>query len=86
MEVKSQRPEAREGVISGLNAAIEAMNLAKELSSITPAKAVFGTVSVILAMIRVSLLPVCVDQPRAEMDPGFDDQSGGLRRTGADLC
>ena len=37
-----------------LNAAIEAMNLAKELSSITPAKAVFGSVSVVLTMIRVS--------------------------------
>jgi len=68
-----------------LNAAIEAMNLAKELSSITPAKAVFGTVSVILAMIRVSLLLACADQPQAEMHPGLDDQPGGLRRTGAGL-
>ena len=66
MEAESQRPKAREGVISGLNAAIEAMNLAKELSSITPAKAVFGSVSITLTMIRVSLLLVCVDQPQAE--------------------
>ena len=56
MEARSQRPKGREGTISTLNAAIEAMNLAKEVSSITPAKAVFGTVSVILAMIRVSFL------------------------------
>jgi len=54
MEAEPQRPKAREGVISGLNAAIEAMNLAKELTDITPAKAVFGTVSVILTMTRVS--------------------------------
>ena len=33
--------------------AIEAMNLAKEVSSITPAKAVFGSVSILLTMIRV---------------------------------
>jgi len=85
MQAESQRPKGREGVISGLNAAIEAMNLAKEFSSITPAKPVFGTVSVILAMIRVSLLLVCVDQRQAEMDPGLDDQPGGLRRTGAGL-
>jgi len=61
MEAESQRPKAREGVISGLNAAIETMNLAKELSSITPAKAVFGSVSVTLTMIRVSLLLACAD-------------------------
>jgi len=40
--------------MSVLNAAIEALNLAKELSSITPAKAIFGSVSVTLSMIRVS--------------------------------
>ena len=35
-----------------LNIAIEALNLAKEVSSITPAKAVFGSASVVL-MIKV---------------------------------
>jgi len=84
MKAESQQPKGREGVISGLNAAIETMNLAKEFSSITPAKPVFGTVSVILAMIRVSLL-VCVDQQQTEMHPGLDDQPGGLRRIGAGL-
>ena len=43
----------RDGVLSTLNAAIEVMNLAKEVSSVTPAKAVFGSVSVILTMISV---------------------------------
>ena len=57
--VLSQRPKEREGTISALNGAIEAMNLAKEVSSITPAKAVFGSVSFILTMIRVSLPLVC---------------------------
>ena len=56
MAAKSQQPKAREGVVSTLNAAIEAMNLAKELSSITPARAVFGSVSVVLTMTRVGSL------------------------------
>ena len=61
MQAKSRPPKEQGGAISVLNAAIEAMNLAKELSSITPAKAVFGTVSLILTMTRVSFLLVCVD-------------------------
>ena len=58
MEAKSQRPKGREGAISALNVAIEALNLAKEVSSITPAKAVFSSVSVLLAIIKVSILLV----------------------------
>ena len=58
METESRRPKGRDGAILALNAAIEALNLAKELSSITPAKAVFGSVSVILTTIKVSLLLV----------------------------
>jgi len=58
MEVKSQRPKGREGAMSALNTAVEALKLAKELSSIAPAKALFGSVSTILAIIRVSFLPV----------------------------
>jgi len=51
----------RDGVLSTLNVAIEAMNLAKEISSVTPAKAVFGSVSVLLTMIRVRFLPFSDD-------------------------
>ena len=58
MKAESQRPKEREGAILALDATIEVLNLAKEVSSIAPAKAVFGSVSVILAMIRVSFLPV----------------------------
>ena len=85
MEVKSQQPQAREGVISTLNVAIEAMNLAKEASSITPAKAVFGSVSVVLTMTRVSFLLVCADRLQVEMHVGLNDKPGGLRRTRAGL-
>ena len=55
METESQQPKEREGVVSVLNRFIEVFNLVKEISSNTPAKAVFGSVSVILVMIRVSL-------------------------------
>ena len=60
MKAESQRPKEREGVVSVLNAAIEVLNLAKEISSVMPASAVFGSVSVILATIRVSFLLVFV--------------------------
>jgi hypothetical protein len=58
MYVNAQRRKRRERVLSSLNVAIEASNLAKESCSITPAKPVFASFSVILTMIKVySLLP-----------------------------
>ena len=60
MDPGAQRQERRDNVLSSLNAAIETLNLAKEISSITPAKAVFGPVSVILTMIRVGFLLRCL--------------------------
>jgi hypothetical protein len=63
MDAKSQRH--RDVTLSTLNAAIEATNLAKEIASITPAKAVFGSVSVVLALIRVSFLLIHLNKPRA---------------------
>jgi hypothetical protein len=53
MDAVSKRQKRRDNAISLLDAAIETMNLAKEISSVTPAKAVFGTVGVLLTMIRV---------------------------------
>ena len=53
MDTKSQRQKGRDSALSSLDLAIELLNLAKEVSSITPVKAVFGTVSALLAMIRV---------------------------------
>ena len=58
MSATSQRPEERDGAVSALNAAIETLNIVKEVLSVTPAKAACGVVSVILATIRVSLLSV----------------------------
>jgi hypothetical protein len=60
MTPKPQRSKRRDGVLSSLNVAIDAMNIAKDLVDITPAKAAFDTVSVILTMIRVRPLPLPV--------------------------
>ena len=53
MAPDTSQSERRDNVFSTLNVTIETLNLAKEIASITPAKAVFGSVSVLLAMIRV---------------------------------
>lgn len=58
MSANSQQPDGRDCVSSALIVAVEGLNLAKEIASITPAKAVFGSVSVLLVMIRVSFLSV----------------------------
>jgi len=62
MDAKSKR---RDVTISSLNAAIDALNLAKEAMGMTPAKAAFGSVSIILTMIRVGFRPVHVGRPLA---------------------
>ena len=55
MTDKSQRPKGPgDGVLSTLNLAIDGLNLAKEAASVTPAKAAFGTVAILLTMIRVN--------------------------------
>ena len=59
MTDKSQRPEGQDGVICTLNVAIDCLNIAKEVANITPAKAVSGSVAILLAMIRVSPLLFC---------------------------
>lgn len=46
-----QSPDSQDHLVSALSTAIEGFNLAKEV--MTPAKAAFGSVSVILTMIRV---------------------------------
>lgn len=55
MDTRFQGTNRRNNALSLLNAAIDAMNLIKELSSMTPAKAVFGSVTILMTMIRVRL-------------------------------
>ena len=67
MDTDSKQQRCRDNALSLLNAAIEAMNLAKEVSSATPVKAVFGSVSAFLTMIRVRFLLFCDDKLRVHM-------------------
>ena len=85
MADKSQRPRGRDAVLSSLNMAIDALNLAKELSSVTPAKAVFGTVTILLTMIKVRSLLFRDEIFPAHTWPGHDGQRSGLRRRRAVL-
>jgi len=79
MAAKSQRPKHRDVALSSLNVAVEAVNFAKELSGVKPAKAVIGTVSVILTMIGVSFLSVCVKRLQDEMELGHYGQESTRR-------
>ena len=58
MDGDSRRQKRRDDALSLLDVAIEAMNLAKDIASITPAKDIFGSVSVLLTMIRVRPPPL----------------------------
>ena len=60
MDPAAQRQKRRDLILSSLNVAIEASNLAKDLCSITPAKPVFGTFSVILTMVKVDHFLRCL--------------------------
>jgi hypothetical protein len=71
MEAESQRPEGREGAISALNEAIEAINPAK-VSSFPLAKAVFGSVTVLLTLIRVCFPLPCNDLLQVHPSLGLD--------------
>jgi hypothetical protein len=64
MDAKPQQPMDRDGAISALNVAIDALKLAEETSRITPIKTVFSSVNILLATIRVRLLLFCNDLPQ----------------------
>ena len=61
MDAKHKQSKRRDDVLSSLDVIIEGLSLAENLSSITPAKAVFSTASTILTMIRASIFLLCDD-------------------------
>ena len=61
MDRHSGRQKRQDNVLSSLNLAIEGLNLTKEILSVTPAKAICGSVSVVLTMIRVRFPLVSID-------------------------
>lgn len=62
MATNPQPQKGRVGALLILDATIEALNLAKEVSSVTPAKAIFGSVSVLLGMIKVCRFLPCDEE------------------------
>ena len=64
-----------------LNSTIEALNLAKETSDITSAKAAFDSVGVFLVLIRVRSPFFWNDLLRVHTYPGFNDERNGFRRS-----
>ena len=57
MPTESWRQKHRGDIISVLNVAIQGLDFAQGVSTIPPAQAIFGSVSILLTMIRVRLLP-----------------------------
>jgi hypothetical protein len=84
MDANSQRPKGRDSALSSLNVAIDAMNLAKDIVDIAPAKAAFGSVGALLTMIRVRFFLLC-NELRVHMFPGLDGKRTGLRRSRVEL-
>jgi hypothetical protein len=70
MVFDSLQSKGRDRTISTLNVTIEVLNLAKEVSSIAPAKAIFGTVSILLTLIRVRGLQSRDGVLPAHINPG----------------
>jgi len=73
MDIEVKQRKRRDNIISSLNLAIDALNLAGGIVDIVPAKAVFGPVSVLLTMIRVGFPPAYVGRLRAKTHLGFED-------------
>ena len=54
---KSKQPKGRDGTFLSLDIAISLMSIGKEASSMAPAPAVFGVVTILLPTIKVSFIP-----------------------------
>ena len=91
MDRNAQRQKRRDVILSSLNTAIEVSNVAKEACSITPAKAVFGSFSLVLTMIRVGLSTLSVLNVRRLIKSIQDSMSNEadcieLGKACADVC
>ena len=67
MTDKPRRLKGRDDALSSLNVTIDILNIAKEVSSIAPAKAAFGSTSDLLTLIKVRFLLVHVGRLLAKV-------------------
>ena len=58
METESQRLEGPDGTLSSLNTAIDNLDLARDKSSVKPAKDAIDSAHLLLTTIRVRFLPL----------------------------
>ena len=58
MTDNSKQQKRRDAAILSLDVAIGLVNIGKEASSMTPAPAVFGVVTILLTTIKVSFVPL----------------------------
>jgi hypothetical protein len=80
MATEPPRPNGRDNTLPALNEAIDALNLTKEASSIdAPAKAVFGSVGVLLTTIRVRDIQFCDSGLPIHVCLGLHVQRTGVR-------
>ena len=78
MTTKAQQPKGRKNALSLLNAAIEAVNVAKNAASGTPAQVAFSAAIVLLTMIKVSFLLFRNEMFWVDTEPGFDAERTGV--------
>ena len=71
MASDSQQKIGRDSTLSKLNLAIDTLSLAKDVSTIAPAQAAFGAVCALLTILRVIVLPFCVDGLLTRIYPGL---------------
>lgn len=61
-------------VLSASNTATDGFNLAREIQNVTPAKAISGSVVILLVIIRVGFSFFCNKVLQLHPYPGDDDQ------------
>ena len=90
MATGSKKPKGRDNTLSALTMAIEGLTLVKEVSTITPAKAAFCSVGIILTTIKVRFLVSCsATSPRFTFSQEFminEDDYVSLGMYFNDIC
>ena len=86
MTDKPQQPKDQDGVLSALNMAIDGLNFVKDIADVAPAKAAFGSVAILLTMIRVGSLLFFDEAFQVHTSPGYDGQRSELCRSRVVLC
>ena len=80
MASNSQRLNAHDSTLPRLNLAIDFPSVAKDVSTIAPAQATFGSVCALLTVLRVLVFLFCGDGLPTHVSSGLHCKRRGLRR------